>query len=85
MAKRVPYAGPGNASACAVYERTGDGRGVGRCWFRVIDGQCERHGDVSTVQTEYVRTGRLTDEGDLYEARSEKPPWWGIANRKRAR
>jgi len=83
MGKRVPYAGTGNASGCAVYERTADGIGVGRCWFHVVDGRCPRHGDVSKVQAEYARTGRLTDEGDLYEARGEKPPWWGIDARKK--
>jgi hypothetical protein len=64
-------------SACAVYERTGDGRGVGRCWHLVVDGKCERHGDVTKVQEKYVRTGRLTDEGDLYESRGQCPPWSG--------
>ena len=64
-----------NTNACAVNERTGDGRSVGRCWFHVTDGRCERHGDVSAVQAEYERTGRLTDEGDLYEARGQLPPW----------
>jgi hypothetical protein len=85
MGKRVPYAGPGNATACAVRERTADGVSVGRCWFTTEAGVCPRHGDVSKVQAEYARTGRLTDEGDLYEARGEHPPWWGIANRKAAR
>lgn len=70
--------------ACAVRERTADGVSVGRCWFNVVDDKCPRHGDVSKVQAEYVRTGRLTDEGDLYDARGERPPWWGIANRNRA-
>lgn len=74
-------ASPANVSACAVRERTADGVSVGRCWFHVVDGKCPRHGDVSEVQAEYARTGRLTDEGDLYEARGEHPPWWGIAPR----
>ena len=64
-------------TACAVRERTADGVSVGRCWFHVEAGRCPRHGDVSKVQDEYARTGRLTDEGDLYEARGEHPPWWG--------
>jgi hypothetical protein len=71
-----------DAKACAVNECTADGVRVGRCWFRVVNGRCERHGDVTAVQEHYVRTGRLTDEGDLYEVRGERPPWWGIANRK---
>lgn len=79
--KAVPYAGDGNASACAVYERTGDGVGVGRCWFRITDGRCERHGDVGAVQEKYRTTGQLTDEGDLYEARGQRPPWWGSARK----
>jgi hypothetical protein len=32
---------------------------------------------MSAVQAEYARTGRLTDEGDLYESRGQRPPWWG--------
>jgi hypothetical protein len=66
-----------NPTACAVRERTADGVSVGRCYFRTEDGVCPRHGDVSAVQAEYARTGRLTDEGDLYESRGQRPPWWG--------
>jgi hypothetical protein len=66
-----------DVKSCAVNERTADGTLVGRCWFRVVEGRCERHGDVAKVQEEYARTGRLTDESDLYEARGEQPPWWG--------
>lgn len=54
-----------NHTACAVRERTADGVSVGRCWFHVVDGRCERHGDVRAVQAEYQKTGRLTDERDL--------------------
>lgn len=61
-----------NLRGCAVNERTGDGRRVGRCWFHVVDGKCPRHGDVLRVQTEYARTGRLTDEWDLVESRRVK-------------
>ena len=61
--------------ACAVRERTADGVNVGRCWFHVEAGQCPRHGDVTKVQAEYASTGCLTDEGDLYEARGQRPPW----------
>lgn len=63
--------------ACAVRERTADGVSVGRCWFRVEAGRCPRHGDVANVQRRYAETGRLTDESALYEARGEKPPWFG--------
>lgn len=31
---------------CAVQERTGDGRPVGRCWFHLKNGCCPRHGFV---------------------------------------
>jgi hypothetical protein len=71
-----------DVKSCAILERTADGVSVGRCWFRIVDGRCERHGDVAAVQKEYERTGRLTDEMDLYEARGMNPPWWGIARRK---
>jgi hypothetical protein len=47
---------------CAILERTGDGRAVGRCWFRVVEGQCPRHGDVREVQARFIETGDLTDE-----------------------
>jgi hypothetical protein len=70
-----------NERACAIDERTGDGRRVGRCWFHVVDGRCPRHGDVTEVQAKYAKTGKLTDESDLYEARGQKPPWWGISAR----
>jgi len=53
------------ARACAVRERTADGVSVGRCWHRVVDGRCERHGDVRAVQERYTRTGQLTDERDF--------------------
>jgi hypothetical protein len=66
-----------NPTACAVRERTADGVSVGRCYFRTEEGVCPRHGNVSVVQAEYARTGRLTDEGDLYESRGQRPPWWG--------
>ena len=72
-----------NATSCAILERTADGVLVGRCWFHIVDDKCSRHGDVSKVQAEYARTGRLTDEMDLYEARGQKPPWWGIAKKGR--
>ena len=72
---------PVNERACAVNERTGNGVSVGRCWFNVVDGRCPRHGDVTEVQTKYAKTGKLTDEADLYEARGERPPWWGISAR----
>ena len=68
--------------ACAVLERTADGDRVGRCYFRTEDGKCPRHGDVSVVQAKYEKTGKLTDEIDLYEARGEQPPWWGILKRE---
>jgi hypothetical protein len=56
--------------ACAVNERTGDGRSVGRCWFDTKpDGRCPRHGDVRAVQNNYKATGRLTDEWDLSPGR----------------
>jgi hypothetical protein len=69
--------GPINLQACAVNERTGDGKLVGRCWFRTEGGQCPRHGDVSKVQERYAQTGHLTDESDLYEDRGQRPPRWG--------
>jgi hypothetical protein len=80
MRMRRLHVGPiksNSPTACAVRERTGDGRSVGRCWFHVKGGECPRHGDVSKVQAEYARSGRLTDEADLYEARGVRPPWWG--------
>lgn len=64
-----------NPRACAVRERTADGVSVGRCWFNVVDGRCPRHGDVTAVQERFAKTGRLTDETELYEARGERPPW----------
>ena len=67
--------------SCAVRERTGDGVSVGRCWLNTEDDVCPRHGDVSAVQATYAKTGKLTDEADLYEARGQKPPWWGRAAR----
>lgn len=54
-----------NLKACAVNERTGDGRSVGRCWFVVVEGRCPRHGDVTAVQERLRTTGKLTDERDL--------------------
>lgn len=74
---------PKDVRACAVRERTADGDSVGRCWFNVVAGRCPRHGDVTSVQATYATTGRLTDEMDLYEARGERPPWWGIAKRSK--
>jgi hypothetical protein len=68
---------PFDAHACAVRERAGDGRSVGRCYFHVENGMCPRHGDVGAVQAHYAMKGQLTDEIDLYEARGEEPPWWG--------
>jgi hypothetical protein len=59
-----------NPEACAVLERTADFKAVGRCWFRVDDGRCPRHGDVAKVQEHYRKTGRLTDELDLPKRRS---------------
>lgn len=54
--------------SCAVNERTGDGRSVGRCWMWTgEDGICPRHGDVKTIQARFAETGKLTDECDLYE------------------
>lgn len=50
---------------CAIRERTGDGRSVGRCWFHVKDGKCPRHGDVTAVQAHFAETGKLTDENDF--------------------
>lgn len=54
-----------NPTACAVRERTADGVSVGRCYFQVVNDQCQRHGDVRKVQEHYAKTGRLTDESDL--------------------
>jgi hypothetical protein len=51
--------------ACAVRERTADGVSVGRCWFKLENGVCPRHGDVREVQKNFKATGRLTDENDL--------------------
>ncbi len=50
---------------CPVNERTADGRSVGRCWHWCIEGQCPRHGDVSSALRLYSQTGKLTDENDL--------------------
>lgn len=60
-------------SACAVNERTGDGRSVGRCWFHAPGDVCPRHGDVSEVQAHYRATGKPTDENDLKAQREKKP------------
>jgi len=55
---------------CAVLERTGDGKAVGRCYFHVGDrDQCPRHGDVSAVMAHYRETGKLTDENELIAKR----------------
>lgn len=54
-----------NQNNCAVFERTGDGVGVGRCWFWLVNGECPRHGNVEAVMDHYVKTGKLTDELDL--------------------
>ena len=54
-----------NPTACAVRERTADGRSVGRCYFQTVDGRCPRHGNVRKVQERYTKTGRLTDESEL--------------------
>jgi hypothetical protein len=55
-----------NLRACAVLERTGDGRSVGRCWFDTgKECVCPRHGDVRAVQKRYLECGKLTDERDL--------------------
>jgi len=62
----------GFPNACAVRERTADGTPVGRCYFHTENGVCPRHGNVSMVQEEYVRTGRLTDEGDLDKMRKDQ-------------
>lgn len=72
MSRMADYPNP---TACAVRERTANGVSVGRCYFHVVDGKCPRHGDVSKIQEHYSKTGRLTDEGDLFEARGQKPPW----------
>ena len=51
---------------CAVRERTGDGRSVGRCWFHTSeeDGvlMCPRHGDVTQIQAKFNRTGELGED-----------------------
>lgn len=41
---RQAYPSNGN---CPVYERTGDGYGVGRCEFSLRGDYCPRHGDLS--------------------------------------
>jgi hypothetical protein len=50
---------------CAIFERTADGVGVGRCWFYLVDGKCPRHGNVKAVMDHYHKTGKLTDELNL--------------------
>lgn len=61
MAKK-PY---GDQNNCPIMERTGDDTPVGRCWYYLYDGKCQRHGDVSEAQQKYIRTGKLTDEKEL--------------------
>lgn len=50
---------------CAIIERTGDGRRVGRCWFSSPNDVCPRHGDVKEVMERYRASGLLTDEDSL--------------------
>ena len=54
---------------CAVLERCGSGRVVGRCWMPLREGSdfCHRHGDVSSIMRCYRDTGQLTDEKDFAE------------------
>ena len=51
---------------CAVRERTGDGKNVGRCWFHTEEKNdrltCPRHGDVTEVQSHYRATGELSED-----------------------
>lgn len=53
---------------CAVRQRTGDGKSVGRCWHYTdeADGNltCPFHGDVTKIQEHFVSTGEL---GELDE------------------
>lgn len=51
---------------CPIHEQTGDGKGVGRCWFYLPDGKtCPRHGDVSVEVTEFETTGKTTLENKM--------------------
>lgn len=62
---------------CAINEQTADGCVVGRCWFKVENGICPRHGDVSEVQKRYAETGKLTLEENHIrkEPVKEKASW----------
>lgn len=47
---------------CPIFERTGDGFGVGRCWYHCPNGICPRHGNVIEPLRKYHNEGKLTDE-----------------------
>lgn len=55
---------------CPILEETGDGRPCGRCWYWLGKaGICPRHGDVTKWRDRYVKTGRLTPEREMRQAR----------------
>lgn len=48
---------------CAVNERDGDGKHVGRCWFFVGNKDiCPRHGDVHELMEHYRKTGECGED-----------------------
>lgn len=53
---------PFNVGACPIREFTADGYNVGRCWHKLKEGKCPRHGDVREAVKRYVATGKLTDD-----------------------
>ena len=50
---------------CPIIEQTGDGVSVGRCWFKLENSNCPRHGDVQKYVEAYKTTGRGTLENDM--------------------
>lgn len=53
---------------CPVYERTGDGYGVGRCEFSLRGDYCPRHGDLSgrlIAEKNLTHRWQMIDENEL--------------------
>ena len=56
---------PIHLNNCAIMEQDGNGERVGRCMYYIKEGYCPRHGDVTSIQDLYKKTGKLTLESDL--------------------
>lgn len=47
---------------CPIRERTADGFSVGRCWMKLTNQVCPRHGDVTKAVEVYKQGGGLSED-----------------------